>query len=103
MAVLEDPLNVSDLGVVLGRALPQPSALTHFGDMDLVVVAEDLVLQDGVGNLRGAAEQVNLEQLGLEVSVLDIVLLECLKEETGALLDPATNEASRTGRCVDGV
>ena len=92
VGVLEDPLDVPDFVVVLRRPLPESGALTHLGDARLVVVGKDLVLQDGIGDLGSAADEVDLEELRLQVSVLSLVLLESLEEEGRSLLDAVGRE-----------
>mmetsp|Transcript_27593 Transcript_27593/g.79608 ORF Transcript_27593/g.79608 Transcript_27593/m.79608 type:complete len:1497 (-) Transcript_27593:110-4600(-) len=95
--VLEDALDVGDLGVVLGGALPHAGALAELANVGPVVVGEDAVLHDGVGNLGSPADEVDLQKLGLEVGVLGLVVLQCLKEEGGGLLDAVAGQEGLGG------
>ena len=52
----------------------------------MIEVGEDLVDKNGICNLR-RVKQVHLEQTGLQVSLLRLVVLERLKEERGRRLD----------------
>jgi hypothetical protein len=56
MGVLEDPLDVPDVGVVLSSPLPETCALAHLGNAWFVIVGEDLVLKDSVGDLGSSAD-----------------------------------------------
>ena len=95
--VLEDTLDVGDLGVVLGGALPHTGALAELADVGPVVVGEDTVLHDGIGDLGSTADEVDLQKLGLEVGMLGLVVLQGLEEEGGGLLDAVAGQEGLGG------
>ena len=65
MSVHNSPLDIVEVCVVLECALEQAGLLEEGGDVGPVVVAEHLVVHDGVGHLwRG--HQVHLQQPRLQ-------------------------------------
>lgn len=66
--------------------LKETSLLRKVRDPRAIVVGEHLVAENGIGDLR-SVDQVHLEQPGLEVGLLGLVILERIKEERRRLLD----------------
>jgi hypothetical protein len=48
----EQPADIRDLGVVLESPLVEPDLLAEVGDVLLVVEGEEIVLEEGVGDVR---------------------------------------------------
>ncbi len=86
VGVNNDTLDVGVVLVVLKSALQETGLLAKVGNARTIVVSEHLVAEDGIGDLR-SVDQVHLEQTSLKVSLLGLVVLECVEEERGSLLD----------------
>mmetsp|Transcript_36899 Transcript_36899/g.63698 ORF Transcript_36899/g.63698 Transcript_36899/m.63698 type:complete len:837 (-) Transcript_36899:351-2861(-) len=82
---LNHALDVRHVGVVLEGALGQACLLAQTTDVGLVVVGEHLVAEDGVSHLGHAAEEVDLQQLGLQETLLLAVALQGLQQESSGL------------------
>lgn len=66
--------------------LHQPSLLAKVRDPWLIIVAEHLVSEDSIRDLR-RIDQVHLQQPSLQTALLWLVVLERIEEERGRLLD----------------
>lgn len=91
MRVHDHALDVVDVRVHRQRRLVQSGALAQLGDLRLIEVAEHVGGQDGLGHLRVAARQVDLQHARLQLAVLGQVasLLQHLQQEARALLHQA--------------
>ena len=70
----EDALDVCNLGEVLQSALGETGLFTKLANTQAVVMVEDVVAQNGIGN-SWSLDQVDLKQLGLIVTMLRLVSL----------------------------
>mmetsp|Transcript_40571 Transcript_40571/g.84890 ORF Transcript_40571/g.84890 Transcript_40571/m.84890 type:complete len:263 (-) Transcript_40571:883-1671(-) len=100
MTVLEDTLDVVDIGVVLSCPLPHPRTFAKLAYVGAIVVSEYPVLHDSISHLGSSSDKVDLKQFCLEVSMFLFVVLEGLEEEGSCLLNTIARE-ERLCRCLD--
>mmetsp|Transcript_25810 Transcript_25810/g.40097 ORF Transcript_25810/g.40097 Transcript_25810/m.40097 type:complete len:1000 (+) Transcript_25810:1485-4484(+) len=97
VAVFEDTFDVIDITVVLGSTLPHTSTLAKLSNVGTIVVGENSILHDGIGDLGSTTNEVDFKKLCLEVGVFLLVVLECLKKEGGSLLHTIAGQESLGG------
>ena len=78
MGVKHDSLAVLDVIGVLEGPSVETDLFAHFGNSFLVVVCEEFELEDTFCDI-GRTHEVNFEQLGLQMTLVWTVPLECFK------------------------
>lgn len=86
MGVEHDSLDIGHVCVALEGSTVETNLLAHLCNLFSIVLREEIELEDSLGNVWSTHE-VDLEDLGLQVSLIGSVALEGLEEEGGAFLD----------------
>lgn len=86
VGVEHNSLDVSHVGVALKGSSVEADLLAHLGNLFPVVLSEQVKLEDSFSNVW-CAHEVDLENFGLQVSLIWPVSLKGFKEEGSALLN----------------
>mmetsp|Transcript_6019 Transcript_6019/g.8839 ORF Transcript_6019/g.8839 Transcript_6019/m.8839 type:complete len:610 (+) Transcript_6019:2100-3929(+) len=110
MRVLKYALNIIDVGVVFRCTLPHGRLLAHLSNVGTIVVRQETLLHNRVSHLWESSRQVYLQYLGLQVSMVGIIVLESFQQKGGSLLNAVArqkclgsgaNVNQRTTLCAD--
>lgn len=86
VGVYNNSLDIIDILIVLQSPLHKARFLGEVGDPRPVIMGEHFIAQNGIRDLR-SAHQVHLEQPCLERTLFGLVVLECVEEDRGGLLE----------------
>jgi hypothetical protein len=86
MSVEHNSLDISHISVVLERSAIKTNLLTHLSNLFSIVLSEKIEFKDTFSNIW-CTHKIDLENFGLQVSLIWSIAFKSFKKESSAFLD----------------